>query len=47
MENKPKIRKNNLQMKSALFPYHMLLFAYECFDDVLVQKMFGQALDDS
>lgn len=41
MKGKPTIRKNNLQMKSILFPYHMLLFASECFDHGLIQVMFG------
>ena len=36
MKNKPTIRKNNLQMKSILFPYHMLLFASESFDHGLI-----------
>lgn len=41
IKTKPTIRKNNLQMKSILFPYNMLQFTSEVFDHSLVQSMFG------
>lgn len=41
IKTKPPIRKNNLQMKSVLFPYQMLQFTSLVFDHTLVEAMLG------
>jgi hypothetical protein len=47
MKTQPLIRKNNLQMKSLLFPYQMMQFTSQTFDHSLVQNIFDKSEKDN